>query len=93
MAKLMSLTLTVALLVHGYFYLRYDTVHPCRAALVRAVEDQDPLFTVGARALLGGQTSDRALMVVGKALANEKGYFYCYRISLMGTPNAKTPKK
>jgi hypothetical protein len=86
MSKLMVLALCTALLVHGYFYLRYETVHPCRAAIIRAVEDHEPLFTVSARALLGEAMSDRALMVASKAIESERGYPYCYRVALMGSP-------
>ena len=89
MSKLLVLALCTAMLVHGYFYLRYETVHPCRAAIIRAVEDREPLYTVSARAILGEDMADRALMVAAKAIESERGYRYCYRIALLGSPGKK----
>ena len=86
MVSLIRLTVSLGILLHGYFYIRYETVHPCRAAVVRSVEDQDPLFTVGARALLGDDKADEALAVIGKILAKERGYPFCYQVAVLGTP-------
>ena len=86
MNELLSFVLLVAIVVHGYFYIKYETVHPCRAAVVRALEDKEPLFAVGARALVGDAVSDNALRIAGKALASERGFMFCYRVALLGTP-------
>ena len=85
MIGLIRLALLLVICLHGYFYIRYDTVHPCRAAMVRSVEDQDPLFTSSARAILGDEKAEQALGVVADALAKERGYSMCYRIAILGT--------
>ncbi len=85
MNRLLKFTVLSGILLHGYFYIAYETVHPCRAAIVRAVEDKEPLFVAGAPAKYGKARSDEALRVAAKALANERGYYFCYKTAVIGT--------
>jgi hypothetical protein len=64
----------LALLVHGFFFVRYKSLHPCEAASARLIEEypQDGL-TYSQRLASGPNRAEK--------LAE------CYRIALLGADN------
>ncbi len=84
MRALLSFVVLLIIVVHGYLYIRYATVDPCEAAIVRIQEDAaargDILNLFGATAI------DAAGL--HRQFAREQGVPACYRIALFGYSNS-----
>jgi hypothetical protein len=74
MFKLIELIIGMAILVHGYFYLRYGTADPCAAAMLRIVQD-DPgnALAFGLKATIG-RDNTTILECYGIALVGPKAF-------------------
>ena len=75
-----------AVLVHFYFYARYDAWKPCQAALARLIDEDDRLFRVAAQRIVGKQPARNALEDVARLMGEKRGLSFCYRVSLLGPP-------
>ena len=89
MTRFLAFIVLVALLAHGYLFIRYESAFPCRAAIARALEEKVPMVTSAAKKALGNQNTEAAIKVAGKALAVQKGYEYCYRYVFLGEKDDK----
>ena len=73
MMKLIWTIIGILILVHAYFYIRYQQIDPCAAALTK-VEREDPAALPGVTALL----ANRDLGAIGR----------CYMIAIVGPGSA-----
>lgn len=73
MMRLIWTIIGILILVHAYFYIRYQQVDPCAAALAK-VEREYPAALPSVTALL----ADRDLGAIGR----------CYMIGIMGPGSA-----
>ena len=89
MNRILGFIVVVAFILHGYFFIRYETIHPCEAAVVRALDNKEPLVVLKDKKILGDAHSDRAVKVAAKAVATKEGYLFCYRFALMGKEEAE----
>ena len=69
--RLLTYLLLGAVLVHAYFYVRYDVWKPCQAAAQRVVGDQHARL---------------ALQNAARMMGEKRGLSFCYRVSLLGPP-------
>ena len=73
MMKLIWTIIGILILVHAYFYIRYQQIDPCAAALTK-VEREDPAALPSVTALL----ANRDLGTIGR----------CYMIGIVGPGSA-----
>ena len=65
----------IAVLLHGFFYVKYGTADPCGAAVARLMQDRSPAWIVyGAKVGLG-----------------ERNFVECYAIAVLGESALKLP--
>jgi hypothetical protein len=73
MMKLIWTIIGILILVHAYFYIRYQQIDPCAAALAK-VEREDP----AALPAVTAELADRNLGTIGR----------CYMIGIIGPGSA-----
>lgn len=79
MKTILMLVLAVAALVHGYFYLSFGTLDPCKAAAIRIVNQ--PASEVG-------QTLGQLVAGPVETRLRSKGTLVCYRAAFDENPEA-----
>ena len=84
--RLLTYLLLGAVLVHAYFYVRYDVWKPCQAALARLIDEDDQLFRAAAQRVVGDQHARLALQNAARMMGEKRGLSFCYRVSLLGPP-------
>ena len=83
--KIFVFLITVALLLHGYFYLQYNQVEPCAAAVERIKQDMNKEGTLGK--IAGGLISlgqDAGFQNDIEGSIRAEGISKCYEIALVG---------
>jgi hypothetical protein len=76
--RIIGVVISAAFLVHGYFYIRYNTFDPCAAASLRYWQDSPanaPRFDQG----VANKRDGEVLLV-------------CYAIALLGVPRPQDQK-
>ena len=80
MKNLVTLVILAAILVHGYFYLRFGTFDACKAAAIRMINQQSSEAGRALGSLVAGPIEARF---------RAKGVVSCYRAAVLGEdPNA-----
>ena len=87
-SRLLSLLFGTFLVCQLGLYLRYETIHPCRAAVARLVNDESPLFIESAEKVVGRKKARGALKHAAKKMAESRGFLFCYRTAILGRPGA-----
>ena len=73
--NLLLLILLAVVGVHGFFYLAYGSVDPCKAAAVRTVNKQQSDVARGIGTMLSGPL---------ESAIRSEGIDACYRVALLG---------
>jgi hypothetical protein len=71
MVRAVEAIISIAILMHGYFYVRYGTADPCAAATIRSLQD-----SLAGASQIKEPVGDRS---------NAKVLFVCYVVALAGT--------
>ena len=88
LGKIFAFLIAMALLLHGYFYLQYNQVEPCAAAVERIKQDVDKEGTLGK--IAGGLISlgqDAGFQKDMEGSIRSEGISKCYEIALLGMQN------
>ncbi len=78
--SLLGFVVVVAIIIHGYFLVRYDTVDPCAVTLHRAIA-----YYAGetkANELTGFEKAQLLEVMKKELKSNEKSWMYCYKSAI-----------
>lgn len=79
MKSILMLVLAVVAMVHGYFYFKFGTLDPCKAAAIRIVNQPQSEAGRALGQLVAGPVETRL---------RSKGTLVCYRAAFDESPEA-----